>query len=496
MEEPIYLNTQRLPQFLFAQLSHSGLAFEDLHLPLERSMAWYAQLYGQGLEDFPFFLVHDLGNLLVLGGEAPLRVQRWFEAFGRAERAEAIRYGAGFLAPLRDQPWFRQARDLWAESPVPDSVVVFFLKCFAQKLGWTGVGRWTLQPARLRQLGLARMLREVEEIPRPELGARARQQFLLEEDIREQIEPGQDPFRAEFEVALARLSSLGQESVLGPLEWFEMAHLEELESETLRLSARHMKASELLHPSLDPSRISLAREVEEVDTELLDEGTYPSGGLGSLSTRGSWENLVPSELMYMDPSQEIDHFAVRFTEGELLFYTRDSTILRRKHRQLHLFYAPEPSLEIKVPQLPYSLDRLVEGWILAAVRDLFRVLSKESLQLDLWVLEPTPGASTLLSLGLEEEIRRGELRVHSGLEPDLEALRRKPARRHWIWVGAKPPPPELSPQGARESLSHVVLGPLGKGQEGAPGRHPWPVAEDCFQAGLEIRRNLFEDILG
>ena len=61
----------------------------------------------------------------------------------------------------------------------------------------------------------------------------------------------------------------------------------------------------------------------DAPTQLEEESAFPVGGFSSISTVGSLENLVTSELIYMDDpndpaSERPDQFDVRFVEGDLL----------------------------------------------------------------------------------------------------------------------------------------------------------------------------------
>jgi hypothetical protein len=64
-----------------------------------------------------------------------------------------------------------------------------------------------------------------------------------------------------------------------------------------------------------PSKRSLA-----VPTHILDEDTYPVGCFTSISTRGSIESLLHSELADMETDKELqpDLFDIKFQRSELL----------------------------------------------------------------------------------------------------------------------------------------------------------------------------------
>ena len=58
-------------------------------------------------------------------------------------------------------------------------------------------------------------------------------------------------------------------------------------------------------------------------TRALDEDTYPVGGFTSISTRGSIESLLHSQLAYMETDERPDLFDIKFLRDELLYYARD-----------------------------------------------------------------------------------------------------------------------------------------------------------------------------
>ncbi len=92
-----------------------------------------------------------------------------------------------------------------------------------------------------------------------------------------------------------------------------------------------------------PVRMKTSVGDGDAPTQLEEESSFPMGGFSSLSTVGSLENLVTSELIYMDdptdPTLERpDSFDVRFVEGELLYYARDESLAVRRRRTLVLVF--------------------------------------------------------------------------------------------------------------------------------------------------------------
>jgi hypothetical protein len=89
-----------------------------------------------------------------------------------------------------------------------------------------------------------------------------------------------------------------------------------------------------VHPLIKP-RI---RERGETSTQLPDPSNYPIGGYSGLTNRGSLENLLSSELVYLDKTEAVDWFTVRQLNQELLYYTRDEATSVREDRCIALLF--------------------------------------------------------------------------------------------------------------------------------------------------------------
>jgi hypothetical protein len=158
-----------------------------------------------------------------------------------------------------------------------------------------------------------------------------------------------------------------------------------------------------------PRRVKVARQARgPAPTSLEDESAYPAGGFSSVANQGAFENLVTSELVYMDTEAErargVDLFDVRYAEGELLFYTRDEALIVRPRRLIA--FVLHPSLEgarLKDPGVTWQRVVLMLGWILASLRCLERWLGAAELRF--WcVIERED--SRVPKLAHEEELLR------------------------------------------------------------------------------------------
>lgn len=206
---------------------------------------------------------------------------------------------------------------------------------------------------------------------------------------------------------------------------FELDHLDALDRDYLRLGVRQIiDVREGIEP-LDPHKIHLREEESEAETRFLDQSHYPTGGFSELTNRGSFENLVLSELIYMGEGHDagVDLFDLRFVEGELLFYSRDSGELRRKRRRALLVLDMTQPLDIQLPGHDRQLLIAVSGLFLAIVRDLALVFFRDSLRFQIRLVtgEQTDEARRLqeiLSILLAGPIQHGLLEIMLDTEPD------------------------------------------------------------------------------
>jgi hypothetical protein len=200
-------------------------------------------------------------------------------------------------------------------------------------------------------------------------------------------------------------------------EVFAIDHLQVLGSFARRLAADHIAAAaEALARTL-PRRLPANRQQRGArDTQLADEDTYPAGGFTAITPGGSSasiENLVSSELVYMEDHEAVDLFTLRYVEGELLFYTRDDSVFRR-HRHLITFLlgGDLDDARVKDPDAPWQRLVLGFGLLVAAIRWLTHQLGHEALAVRL-AFPPKLLAEEreLVTLLLEGEIASGIVEV-------------------------------------------------------------------------------------
>lgn len=181
---------------------------------------------------------------------------------------------------------------------------------------------------------------------------------------------------------------------------FALENMAVLASLSQRLAIQQIvEVSEELEKVL-PRRLKRRRASRgRTPTRVEDESVYPIGGFSSISTMGSLENLVSSELIYMDQGTargEVDIFDVRYAEGELLYYTRDESVFVRNRRVLSFALLPDLTCA-RFKDEAVRWQRLVcaLGLVLCSVRRLSDWLSEEDLLFRLVFVKDAAGTTPL-----------------------------------------------------------------------------------------------------
>ena len=259
--------------------------------------------------------------------------------------------------------------------------------------------------------------------------------------------------------------------LVGPEDIFELEHGTALAPFAQRVALRQvLHAAELLRAGLpaQPPRPHLRRH--DVPSNLLTEDAYPVGGFASLSTRGSIESLLHSQLAFMEPADRPDLFDVKFLRDELLYYSRDENqFLRRRRSFVFAFYPDLVHARLKDPGLPYQRIILLLGLVVAAIRKLIEWLHEEALVFDvIFITEsgatPLESERGLLEMVLREEIANQTVVVRQMAATDIAAHAARQARRSLCqcWL--------LSTQGRDLDAENVAVGELVLSQA-VPGVH-------------------------
>ena len=101
------------------------------------------------------------------------------------------------------------------------------------------------------------------------------------------------------------------------------------------------KARENLFPALfwDISNDPAARQ--EIEQRHVMEDEFPIGGYSSISNRGRFESLLPSQLAFWDePIGVTDLFTWKYTRDELWYYSRDENAIRKPPLEVAIIIRP------------------------------------------------------------------------------------------------------------------------------------------------------------
>ena len=202
--------------------------------------------------------------------------------------------------------------------------------------------------------------------------------------------------------------------VLGPEDVFELEHGTALSAFSQRIALRHVLQAAAGFESTAPrERRTGAVARRDVVTSIRADDTYPVGGYSSISTRGALENMLQSELAYMDERERPDLFDVKYVRDELLYYSRDENRFVRHRRTLVIVLYPDLTLaRVKDISLPRQRLVLLLGLVVALVRRLIAWLTDESLVFEILFArdgnaEPLKPERDLIEIALRESIVNG-----------------------------------------------------------------------------------------
>lgn len=213
--------------------------------------------------------------------------------------------------------------------------------------------------------------------------------------------------------------------VLGQEDIFELERGTALAEMGERVALRQvLQAAARFEATLPRHRIRPLHHRQEVPTRILDEDTYPVGGFTSLSTRGSVESLLHSQLAFMEDNERPDLFDIKFLRDELLYYSRDENQFLRRRRTF-VFVLDEDLLatRYKEKDLPYQQGVLLLALLVVVVRKLSEWLSTDALAFKIMFVQTKDDED--LSLQAERDLF--ETLLHEQLaNGTVEILQKKP----------------------------------------------------------------------
>ena len=226
-----------------------------------------------------------------------------------------------------------------------------------------------------------------------------------------------------YDELVSGVRDLGE--VLGHEDVFELEHGTCLIDFGQRLALRQvLRLAAEIERTISPQAPRESGRARHVVTRMREEDSYPVGGFTSISTRGTVESLLHSQLAYMEPrgaksDLPFDMFDVKFLRNELLYYSRDENeFLRRRRRFVFALYADLQSIRIKDQAANYQRIVQVLAVLLTCVRRLTDWLGDESLHFEFCFVtkqgrSPLQDEQELIALLLREQIENGTVSVVS-----------------------------------------------------------------------------------
>jgi hypothetical protein len=274
-----------------------------------------------------------------------------------------------------------------------DQAIAFVVDQFRQRADLGGI---SLSPG---------VLRGLQALPTEQLIAQTAAAYVEEEALPELFE--------HYAALIARFREVGD--LLGGEDLFELEHRTAIAPAGERLALRQILATRekllAVVPSQPPRR---AARLREVPTRLLDENAYPVGGFSSISTRGTIESLLHSQLAFMEPAgaERPDMFDIKFLRDELLYYSRDENQFFRRRRTFVIALYPDlRGARVKDAGMPYQRIVLALGTLLALIERLIAWLGDESLRFEILLIDDAKHAlsaeAELLRLMLREQVANG-----------------------------------------------------------------------------------------
>ena len=249
-----------------------------------------------------------------------------------------------------------------------------------------------------------------------------------------------------------------------------------------------LQTANLLEAGLPRSKVKPLAGRREVPTRVLDEDTYPVGGFTSISTRGSVESLLHSQLAFMerDPASRPDLFDIKFLRDELYYYSRDENqFLRRRRTFLFCLYPDLVKSRFKDPELPVQRIIMLLGLLLTAVRKLSEWLGADALKFEFLFLQdkdakPLAQEAALLEMLFREQIANKTVEIRHFAE-ELGRYADQKAQRslcHLLAIGAGDAEVETE---AAVTSEFIVRGPRPQLRIGHM-QFDEPIAEDAVES--------------
>ncbi|MBI1830492.1 MAG: hypothetical protein HYR84_03465 [Planctomycetes bacterium] len=390
-----------------------GLCWQRIGAPRAEDVAaildWASAIASEGDPLPPLGFIADVGHLVfrsdvgISDGQAlaPMPIVRAYEDH--------------VLGKLMTDASFERAGDALRSYKADERArgLAFVVNQMRQRLGFDGV---VIAPSVLKSLRAANaddLLREARE----SIGEHGPMPLLLEmvqSLIREMRSAG---------------SLLGQEDIL------ELERKTAVSPFSQRLALRQVVAASARFQEALPRRPprSLGRR-HEAPTRILEEDTYPVGGFASISTRGSIESLLHSQLALMETDRP-DLFDIKYLRDKLLYYSRDeNNFLRRRRTFVIALFADLAQARVKDFELPCQRIVLLLALLRTVIATWIDWLSTESLVFEILLIDADgrkdlAAERELLEMLLADQIANGTTAIHAVPSAMLPAHCAQRARR-------------------------------------------------------------------
>lgn len=183
----------------------------------------------------------------------------------------------------------------------------------------------------------------------------------------------------ELESFLDNLSNFTWISILNESDLFELRHLDYLKTDHLRLGCRQVIELKEMFNELPAGTLLVNESEDEAESSYIDETHYPAGGLAGLTNKGPIENMVASEMMFLE--EQVGHlnlFDLRFLEQQQLYFMRDSGTLKRKRRKIHFIFDMDRLFEQKSRGYEWQFSILSQGICYRLLEDFFTIFEADA----------------------------------------------------------------------------------------------------------------------
>ncbi len=439
---PRQIERAGVESYMLGSLNLSAVRWWEQPELLEQGLECYRYLSGRfydrgqrGFTHLPLMLVVDLLILIELGDRTPFASEGGAHQWAPEERRLRVDYENLLLGTLLQEPSFIDARERLSTKPkVRRGAVQRLVELLLQTFG-THYPLWCqVNPSYLRDLALPGL----NDLNSAEYRDQFQERF---EDL--------TLFTDSLHSMLRGISNhVYWKELLKQEDLFEIEHWELLDSESTRIGVRQISEVERRLGEFRLPRVRMRQEAMEADTDFDDDTVYPTGGFAGLTNRGSFENLVRSELVYMGEGSPISLFDLRFSENELLFYLRNDGVMRRRRRFVHVILDLDTAFHYKSPGYEYPFSTLSQGLVVRLARDLITTFEEDAVTIHIHYLYcPDQSLSadaanrerqrverevSLVNLSLSREVRQELAKVELTADIDIDAIQHSRGRVYAI----------------------------------------------------------------